>query len=1221
VAENKAKYTVSDYQRAEKARTIQRRIGRPSTSRYMELATKGRIKNCDVTRQDIINAEDIFGPERGSLKGKTVRKASDQVRSGGLVPIPAAIMAHYQKIVLYIDVMKVNNMPFLVTISRAIKFGTVAWLKNVKAETILNHIKDVRNVYVKRGFILEVVEVDGQFEPLRGALAGMGVTLNKCSRDEHVPVAERRIRTLKERCRSICNTLPFTKLPPMLTVQMVSTCNFWLNVYPPKDGVSRNINPRELITGVQIDFNKHIRAEFGEYVQVHEEHDNSMKTRTTGAIATKPTGNAQGGHWFYSLTTGRMLDRTQWTPLPMPADVIERVTFLGRTSPIGMNFTDLRNVNYDDDVFDIDNNSDDDDSDYDSDDEPSDDDDDDYDDFIAGVDRHADLPDPPDENADENNNSEEDDEEDNDDNVPDLQQDEESESDDDYGEVGQVPEDPPAPAEEQAEQRQPNLPAALKKLADYTGALPQIMGTRTRQHNSETLVTAKEVVTEEEWNKPLSKKQRKLERDLKKRMLKRDIEEAKRKLRNKLKNEKKRKGKKNEMASKTKGILTQDEPEEFLDLRDQLKAEQKPGVLFPHDSCSSKDLTPDLEAIALTQYNLKRGLKEFGNDGLVALGKEMNQLYTRKVSKPVHKDDLTKEQKKASLRYLMFLTKKRCGKIKARGCADGRKQRETINKEDASAPTISIEAVMLSATIDAMEGRDVATVDIPGAFMQADIDEVVHVKFEGELAEILVKLDPKLYRKYVTDENGKSVLYVELLKALYGTLKAALLFWKLLSNKLISWGFVINPYDWCVANKMIDGKQCTIGWHVDDLKISHVDPKVNDIIIGLINNEFGQEAPITVTRGKEHDYLGMTLDYTAKGKVKVKMHDYIVKMLTDLPVEFDGEAPTPAANNLFDVDENSPKVDEKRAQFFHTYVAKTLFLCKRARPDLQTTVSFLCKRVKECTEDDWKKLKRMLQFIRATKDDYLTLSATSLHNVRWWVDASYAVHPDMKSHTGGAMSLGRGVIYGTSKSQKLNTKSSTEAELVGTDDVMPQMLWTLYFLEAQGYKIDNNILYQDNKSSILLETNGRGSSGKRTRHINVRYFFIADRVKSGEIRIEHCPTGIMIADYFTKALQGATFWRLRDMIMGNTEIALPNETTIVVPDPSVGILDSSTIRESRSVLKDEIASSSSQQSLTVLHASGRKQGGKTEMITGTTQPVMKKPTVTWADVVRLRKDE
>ena len=93
--------------------------------------------------------------------------------------------------------MKVNKLPFLVTMSRAIKFGTVAWLKNAKTDTILKNIIEVRNIYIKRGFLLEIIEADGQFEPLRGALAELGVTLNKCSREEHVPVAERRIRTLK----------------------------------------------------------------------------------------------------------------------------------------------------------------------------------------------------------------------------------------------------------------------------------------------------------------------------------------------------------------------------------------------------------------------------------------------------------------------------------------------------------------------------------------------------------------------------------------------------------------------------------------------------------------------------------------------------------------------------------------------------------------------------------------------------------------------------------------------------------------------------------------------------------------------------------------------------------------------------------------------------------------------------------------------------------------
>jgi hypothetical protein len=97
----------------------------------------------------------------------------------------------------------------------------------------------------------------------------------------------------------------------------------------------------------------------------------------------------------------------------------------------------------------------------------------------------------------------------------------------------------------------------------------------------------------------------------------------------------------------------------------------------------------------------------------------------------------------------MFLKKKRCGTIKGRGCADGRKQRQFIPKEDASAPTVAIESVMMSCAIDAKEERDVATVDIPGAFMQADMDEVVHVKLEGTMAELMVRLDPKLYRQYI----------------------------------------------------------------------------------------------------------------------------------------------------------------------------------------------------------------------------------------------------------------------------------------------------------------------------------------------------------------------------------------------------------------------------------------------------------------------------------------
>ena len=180
------------------------------------------------------------------------------------------------------------------------------------------------------------------------------------------------------------------------------------------------------------------------------------------------------------------------------------------------------------------------------------------------------------------------------------------------------------------------------------------------------------------------------------------------------------------------------------------------------------------------------------------------------------------------------------------------------------------------------------------------MDETVHLRLEGTMAELLTRLDPKLYRKYIFSERGKPVLYVELLKALYGTLRAALLFWKKLSGKLIEWGFNINPYDWCVANKTINDKQCTILWHVDDLKILHVDATAVTKIIATLNQEFVNETPLTVNRGKVHDYLGMTLDYSKDGQIMVKMFDYIDGLLKDLPVDIDGESANPAASHLFD---------------------------------------------------------------------------------------------------------------------------------------------------------------------------------------------------------------------------------------------------------------------------------------------------------------------------------
>jgi len=231
--------------------------------------------------------------------------------------------------------------------------------------------------------------------------------------------------------------------------------------------------------------------------------------------------------------------------------------------------------------------------------------------------------------------------------------------------------------------------------------------------------------------------------------------------------------------------------------------------------------------------------------------------------------------------------------------------------------------------------------------MHSEIDELIHVKLEGPMAELLTKVNPKKYHKYLTEENGKKVMYVELSKALYGTLQVALLLWKNLSGFLTKeLGFEINPYDWCVANKMINGKQCTIGWHVDDLKLSHVEQVVLDDIANKLNDKYGQETPLVVHRGTVHNYLGMTIDYSEKGKVKFTMPDYIDTLLDECPSDFDGTAITPASNYLFNINDKAEMLDDDHSTEYHHLTAKLLYLCKRARPDLQTAVAFLCTRVK-----------------------------------------------------------------------------------------------------------------------------------------------------------------------------------------------------------------------------------------------------------------------------------
>ena len=548
------------------------------------------------------------------------------------------------------------------------------------------------------------------------------------------------------------------------------------------------------------------------------------------------------------------------------------------------------------------------------------------------------------------------------------------------------------------------------------------------------------------------------------------------------------------------------------------------------------ELSIDKESF-LQVFGVEKGIKVFGEKGKQAAYGEIQQMHERGSFIPIDIRKVTPEQRKEILNIITFLIEKRDGTIKARSVADGSKQRIWMSKEETASPTVALESIMMTSVIDAYENRDVAIVDIPNAFIQTPhVGRKVIIKIRGKLAIILCSCAPHIYKPYVTLEREQPTLYVQAEKAIYGLLESALLFYKKLKKDITEIGFRINPYDPCVANMMVEGHQMTLTWHVDDMKISHKDPEMVSSFIDWMKMKYENiklDAKVKVSRGKVHDYLGIEIDYTTPGQVRMNMQRYVEKMIDRFPYKSNLKAGvrTPAADHLFKVSKSAKKLSEKMKEIFHTTVAQALFLSLRSRIDIQLPVAFLTTRVKEPDNDDWHKLIRMMSYLRRYKFLSTILSKDKANVSRWFADAAYAVHNNMKSHTGYVMTLGKGAVQSKSIKQKLNTKSSTEAELVAADEASSPLLWSKWFMEEQGYNTDQTIMYQDNKSAILLEQNGKESSSKRTRHINIRYFYITDCVKRKEFQIQYCPTDDMWADFLTKPLQGKKFMKFRSILM------------------------------------------------------------------------------------------
>lgn len=1019
VRANEEQYSKQDIQRAKAAQDLYIMLGRLSLDDFSRIISQGSLLGCPVTQKDIKRWLDIYGKDVGTLKGRTTRKQPEPVElhADYSVKFPSHLIS------LCVDIFFVGGEAFLLTISKEIDAVVIQHISDRSADSLYKGVTAIIGQYRQHDYIVKYLYTDGEsgMKAIEGDLQhNFGVQLQISNRNEHVPQAERAIRQIKERMRSFIATLPYT-LSPTFLMYLANFCSTCINLVPRK---GKAISPRELLTGIKPDFNVFARAKFGEYAQVSVDDTvtNHMGPRTVGAICLGPRATlAKPTYMWYVLSTGRVINRNSWTPIPMPDDVIELLNQRAHTAH-------GRQVSADD---------------------------------LLGEEILDDTERDPDDAPDQRSDNQ----------VAPLQP-----LDNDRF----IPRVDPAPTNDDA----PAAPTTEDHLAseqhfdgrgDDGADLPDAAVASRGDPNTAT------------------------------------------------------------PPASTAGPETQNISElEQSAITPNDSADLTPTRLFG-DEDEVEDTSPALpSATVLTHLSMNKALRSGEPAAVEAILAELDQLHTKGVFLPLSTEQLSPEDKRKAIDLLMFVKIKRDGRAKGRGVANGARQDVFSQQTETSSPTASQDTIMLSIAIDAMERRTVKSADIVGAYLHAKMENKVVLVMSNKISLLLISLFPQ-YQSFL-QPCGR--LFCILGRALYGCKESGLLFNKHLHKSLTSLGFQRNPYDRCCYNKDHGGNQVTIIIHVDDLKLSSKDADGVDAALDGLRDIYKE---INVSEGPRLDYLGMVLDFSEDGFVTIDMTASINEILEEHAVE--GTVHSPAATYLFSINKDAAHLSTDRKKTFHTVVAKLLYLAKHGRPDILLPVCFLTTRVSAPTEEDEKKLHRVLRYLQGTRDIFLRISADEPLTVQAFVDASYAVHPDMRSHTGTFITLGRGAVFCKSSKQKLNVKSSTEAELVGLTDSLSQIFWSRNFLAAQGYDMHAPAeVHQDNKSAIVLAEKGAPASSN-TKHMDIRYFYVADRIERGEAKLVHTGTADMIADFFTKPLHGALFEKMRALVMNIPADKTPTSTS------------------------------------------------------------------------------
>jgi hypothetical protein len=327
VAENKIGYTKREFEGAKQARKLYHTLGCPTVENFKHILRQNIIKNCPVTIGDVSTAERIFGPDIGTLRGKSTRKVPVPEKTDK-IEIPNELKEMHKVLTLCIDIMFINGMPMLTSIDRSIRFRALIALDNRSGTAIFEGLDSIYRIYKKSRFTIKWIHCDQEFRPLMDNVADkLDITMNYTTASEHVPEAERNNCTIQERIRSAYQNLPYAMIPKIMLRYLAMISTERLNYFPTKGGVSPYFSPHVILTGKALDYTKHCKFTFGAYVQANNEPQptNTNAPRTIDCIYLRPFPNLQGGHEVMDLRSGRVITRRNLTEIPVTDLVIQAV--------------------------------------------------------------------------------------------------------------------------------------------------------------------------------------------------------------------------------------------------------------------------------------------------------------------------------------------------------------------------------------------------------------------------------------------------------------------------------------------------------------------------------------------------------------------------------------------------------------------------------------------------------------------------------------------------------------------------------------------------------------------------------------------------------------------------------------------------------------------------------------------------------------------------------